>query len=349
MKLATGGTLASRAANYAGCWRAIAALLVSLAQATAFAHERGVLHRDIKPGNVLFDESDRAYLADFGLAKMLDSVLSAPLTQSLTLMGTPQYLAPELAESGASKATVASDVYGLGAIFYELLAQRPPFQAAKLTELIRAVCHDDPPPFSVKLSTNTTANVPRDLEIIVRKCLRKDPAERYATATALATDLQSWLAGEPIAARPTTVFMRLKAWSRRRPALAAGLAVLAVSLASGAAAQWRALRHTQAAQRNAESLVEYLNGTLTDKLAPTGRLDLISSVNQRLEQWYAEQPADRVQHDPAFALQQARFLYNQARADYPAGDYVRAEQHLNTALQIAEAAKITGSLLLAAS
>jgi predicted Ser/Thr protein kinase len=333
MKLALGGSLQARRDSYAGRWRDIVLLMEQLTEAVSFAHQRGVLHRDLKPGNVLFDEHDRPYLADFGLAKMLDHAIGSTITQSRSIMGTPQYLAPEVAEAGAQQATTASDVYGLGAVFYELLAQRPPFVAPTLTELLRAVCQDDPPPIMGKNST--TQAVPRDLEVIVRKCLRKAPGARYASAAALAADLRAWLTGQPISAQPATVIMRIKAWTRRRPALAASLAVLGVSTMGTAAAQWRSIRETATARKDAESLVEYMNGTLTNKLAPSGRLDLLTEVNSRLAQWYAQQPADRETRDPQFALQRAHFLFNQARAQLAGGDYHGAETSLNASMGIA--------------
>ena len=125
MKLASGGTLAERAEAYRGRWRDIAELVATLADAVQFAHARGVLHRDLKPGNVLFDEEERPYLSDFGLAKFTQESDTTAFTRSLATLGTPHYLAPEVAAGGAKHATTASDLYALGAVFYESIAGRP--------------------------------------------------------------------------------------------------------------------------------------------------------------------------------------------------------------------------------
>ena len=345
MKLVTGGTLTSRRASYAGHWREIAMLVATLADAVAFAHERGVLHRDLKPSNVLFDESGRPYLADFGLAKLLDQVAGHELTQSASLMGTPQYLAPEVAESGAAVATTASDIYGLGALLYELLAQRPPFSAQTLTELLRMVRQDLPPPINGKTTVTHRTLVPRDLEVITRKCLSKAPATRYASAHDLAADLRAWLDGQPISAQPTTVLMRLKAWSRRRPALAASIAVLVLSGIAASGAQWRALQETRGEQREAEALVAFLNGELTDKLAETGRLDLASGIHSKLAQWYETHPG---RNEPEFLYERARFLYNRARAQHYVGKWEEATASLQEAITLAEPLTSTSAKRLVA-
>jgi len=142
MKLATGGTLAQRKAEYGGNWRAIAELLVQLAEAVQFAHERGVLHRDLKPGNILFDDRGHPYVSDFGLAKLAND--DAELTRSVDFLGTPHYVAPEVATRSARQATIASDIYSLGAILYELLAGRPPFEAEGVPALLKKIAEEDP-------------------------------------------------------------------------------------------------------------------------------------------------------------------------------------------------------------
>jgi len=230
MKLAAGGTLRERRGDYAGRWRRTAELMAALADAVQFAHGRGVLHRDLKPANVLFDDDGRAYVADFGLAKIADD--SSGLTLSQTMLGTPGYLAPELAGGGVAAATTASDVWALGAMLYELLAQRPPFEAAAVPALLRKICEENP--------AALPADVPRDAGVIALKALAKDPARRYASAGALAEDLRNWLAGRPIAARPPSRMERTGVWLRRNPALAAALALLFVALAWFSVAQWRA-------------------------------------------------------------------------------------------------------------
>ena len=248
MKLATGGTLAERRARFAGQWENIATLIATLADAVQFAHEHGVLHRDLKPGNVLFDDAGRSYVSDFGLAKLTDG--ESNLTRSLDFLGTAHYVAPEVAASSARHATTASDIYSLGAILYELLAGRPPFEAEGVPALLRKIAEAEPlkpstvrrrldevarsgsPPQAKLASVGSgTTKLPRDLEVICLKCLAKDPAARYGTARELAEDLRRFLSGRTILARPATRLERVRSWTRRNPALAATLALLTVVLA----------------------------------------------------------------------------------------------------------------------
>jgi WD40 repeat protein len=229
MKLADGGSLLERRDRYAGRWREIASLVASLAEAVHFAHTHGVLHRDLKPGNVLFDDKDRPYLSDFGLVKIVDS--ESHLTRSRHFLGTPHYAAPEVAASSASEATMASDVWSLGAMLYELLAGRLPFEAAGIPALLRKVVDDPAPPLPQE--------VPRDLAVICLKCLQKLPRQRFTSAGELAGDLRRWLEGRSISARPMSRTERAWAWSRRNPALAGLGAGLFAALAITAAALWR--------------------------------------------------------------------------------------------------------------
>ena len=190
MKLASGGTLTQRLAGYAGKWREIAELVAKVADAVQHAHTHAVLHRDLKPGNILFDESGHAFVSDFGIAKLIDEK-GADLTLTAAVLGTPHYLAPEIATRDARAATTASDVWSLGVILYELLAQRRPFEGDSISSLLRAISETEP----AALRT-----VPRDLAVIVMKALAKESARRYLTAAALAQDLRRWLAGSPIEA-----------------------------------------------------------------------------------------------------------------------------------------------------
>jgi WD40 repeat protein/predicted Ser/Thr protein kinase len=226
MKLATGGTLATRKTEFSGRWREIAELVVRLAEAVQFAHERGVLHRDIKPGNVLFDDANRAFVADFGLARVVEK--ESDLTRSLTMLGTPHYIAPEIAMADARAATTSSDIYGLGAVLYELLTGRPPFEADSVPALLRRIADTEPPQPS-RIWSGMPRPMPRDLEVICLKCLSKSPDRRYGSARELAADLRRWLDGHPIQARAAGAGERLLAWSRRNPALAVASAA-AISL-----------------------------------------------------------------------------------------------------------------------
>lgn len=216
MKLATGGTLAKRLGDYAGKWRAIAELMARIAEAVQFAHSRGVLHRDLKPGNILFDESGEAMVSDFGLAKLVGA--GSDLTRTIALMGTPNYMAPELTRGGKDKATTACDVWSLGIMLYELLAGQPPFHGDNLATVLRQLNEEEAPVLS--------RDVPRDLVVITHKALQKTPARRYASAQALADDLRRWLAGDAILARKQPVAEQAWRWLRRHPGWAALLLLL---------------------------------------------------------------------------------------------------------------------------
>lgn len=227
MKFAAGGTLAERVADYAGQWRRIAELIASVADAVQFAHQHGVLHRDIKPGNILFDEDGHAFVSDFGLAKLAERA-DGGLTVSAAMLGTPHYMAPEIAAQGLRTATTATDVWSLGVVLHELLAQTRPFKSESVPALMREIAEREPEALS--------QSVPRDLRVITSKALAKEPARRYASARALADDLRCWLEGRPITARPTPGAERLWLWMKRKPALAAMSMLVLVSVSSAVAA-----------------------------------------------------------------------------------------------------------------
>ncbi|HUF64031.1 MAG TPA: serine/threonine-protein kinase [Verrucomicrobiales bacterium] len=219
MRLLEGGTLAEhleRARREEGVPgpEEAAALLAKVARAVHYAHQRGVLHRDIKPGNILLDEVGEPYVTDFGLAKRVDA--SFDLTLSGAALGSPSYMAPEQAAGRSREITTAADVYGLGAILYELLTGRPPFQASTALATMRQVL-EIPPVRPSKIYPR----VDRDLETICLQCLEKDPARRYPSAEALAEDVERWQRGEPIRARPVSPWERSLKWARRNPAWAA--------------------------------------------------------------------------------------------------------------------------------
>jgi eukaryotic-like serine/threonine-protein kinase len=246
MKLATGGSLAEQIADYRGQWRRIAQLVATLAEALDFAHRRGVLHRDIKPGNVLFDSEGRAYLGDFGLATELER-FDSQQTLHTDVLGTPHYLSPEVASGKMGKATTASDVYGLGAVLYELLSGRPPYRAKSLPALLRQIVEAQPESLAGKSPTP-----PRDLIEICARTMEKEPRHRYGTAGALADDLRRFLDGRPTVARPLSWAEAIWRWCRQHPAsagLAASVVLLLAALGIGSnVAAWRIKR----AHENAE-------------------------------------------------------------------------------------------------
>jgi WD40 repeat protein len=182
-----------------------------------------VLHRDLKPTNILLDASGEPHVTDFGLAKLIES--DSSLTQTNAPLGTPAYMAPEQAAGRASQITTAADVYGLGAILYQLLCGRPPFQAETALETMRLVCEQEPARVRA-----VNPKIDEDLETICLKCLRKEPTARYSSAASLAEDLERWLAGEPILARPVSGREKFMRWCRRKPALASALGASAFLL-----------------------------------------------------------------------------------------------------------------------
>jgi serine/threonine-protein kinase len=205
-----------------------APLLETLARAVHAAHEQGIVHRDLKPANVLLTGNGTAKITDFGLAKRLDG--GAGQTASGAIVGTPSYMAPEQARGEGKLVGPAADVYALGALLYELLTGRPPFKAPTPLDTVLQVVRDEPVP-----PRRLQPHVPRDLETVCLKCLRKVPPERYASAAALADDLHRFQRSEPVRARPLGRVGRLVRWARRRPAVAAlwGVSLAAVVLVAG--------------------------------------------------------------------------------------------------------------------
>lgn len=211
--------------------RAAAELMLALAQAVAYSHSRGIVHRDITPGNVLLNPLEQRKgelpfepkLCDFGLAKLIESDISE--TASNALMGTPAYMAPEQAERGNRTIGALVDVYGLGALFYLVLTGRAPFVRDTPWEVLAALRETEP--IAPQL---LRPGLPRDLETICLKCLEKEPASRYASAAALACDLERFLDGKPVHARPASIVRRAWQWGRRHPSLAT--AILSVLVAA---------------------------------------------------------------------------------------------------------------------
>jgi hypothetical protein len=250
MKLIEGGNLARAVA--AGRWpvgekeaqRRAAALLATVARAVHHAHQRGILHRDLKPANVLLDEHGEPHVTDFGLARRLGGTC---LTRTGAVVGTPSYMPPEQA-AGGKDITTAADVYSLGAILYELLTGRPPFEGESALETLLRVQEEEP-----ARPRTLHRRIDRDLESVCLKCLEKDPGRRYGSAEALADDLERWLRGESVTPRPTGRIGRLVKWCRRRPAIATLLALcLLTGVAVSAGFLWQSRADHEARRKLSE-------------------------------------------------------------------------------------------------
>lgn len=226
MELMAGGNLDTRLKAGLPAQREAALLLETVARAVHYAHEQGVIHRDLKPCNILLDEHDQPKVADFGLAKQLQEG-GHECSRSGGLVGTPCYMAPESIGSAEQTVTRATDVYSLGVILYEMLTGHPPFAAETQLETLRLIAHEEPTPPSA-----TSAGISRDLETICLKCLLKEPRRRYASAADLADDLGRYLRREPVHAKPIGSIERMFKWARRRPLQAAFIACLLISLAT---------------------------------------------------------------------------------------------------------------------
>jgi TolB-like protein/Tfp pilus assembly protein PilF/predicted Ser/Thr protein kinase len=226
MKFVEGGQLDEVVRRDPMSPRRAAELLVKTARTVQFAHEHGILHRDIKPGNILLDRQGEPHLTDFGLARLIEQ--ESTVTNSFDVLGTPSYMAPEQAAGHARELTAAADIYSLGAVFYQMLTGQPPFAGGTTYETIRLVLETEP-----RNPRLWNSKVDIDLATICLKCLEKDPKKRYKTAEELAQDVERWLRHEPIRARPIGAIARGYKWIRRNPAtmvLAGSLAALAMAI-----------------------------------------------------------------------------------------------------------------------
>ena len=227
-------------------------LLLEICRAVHYAHQRGILHRDLKPSNILIDREGEPHVVDFGLAKTLARESSFTLHESI--LGSPNYMPPEQAAGRAAELTTTADVYGIGAIMYEMLTGRPPFQASTPLDTIRKVVDEEPTP-----PRKLNASIDSDLETICLRCLQKNPANRYSSAEELAGDLERWLDGKPILARPVGRLEHVRRWCYREPALAAAVAVsLGLVITLAVVASVAALRIGRAERQARASLRDSL-------------------------------------------------------------------------------------------
>ena len=224
MKFASGGSLLEAAPALRSEPRRAVALMAKVARALQYAHEQGILHRDLKPGNILLDARGEPMVGDFGLAKWLEP--TGRLTRTPSIFGTPGYIAPEQVSGSDRKLTAAADVYGLGAVLFDLLSGRPPFTGEHALKTIQQAAEKPAP----KLRT-LAPGLDRDLETICSKCLERDPLARYRSAGELADDLERWLHGHSIVARPVSPPVHLWRWVRRNP-LVAQMAALLLTMAT---------------------------------------------------------------------------------------------------------------------
>src|SRR5947199_7862963 len=225
MKFIEGGQLDAVAKREAMPPRRAAELIAKVARTVHYAHEHHILHRDIKPGNILLDSRGEPHLTDFGLARLVET--ESTLTRTMEVLGTPSYMAPEQAVGNNAAISSATDVYGLGAVIYQLLTDHPPFAGGTTFETIKLLLDTEP-----RQPRLWNRKIDRELSTICLKCLEKDPQRRYPSALALAEDLERWLKHEPIRARRTGVFTRGRKWVQRNPTSA----LLAAALVAFAAA-----------------------------------------------------------------------------------------------------------------
>jgi serine/threonine-protein kinase len=224
MEHVEGQSLASRLAAGPMEPAAAAECVATIARAVHHLHGTGIVHRDLKPSNILIDGAGAPHVTDFGLAKVLMS--DSRLTQASAIVGTPSYMAPEQAAARSAEVGPRSDVYSLGAMFYEMLVGRPPFREVTPLDTLVQVLEAEP-----RLPRELNPRVPRDLEMICLRCLEKAPDARYASAQELADDLDRFARGESVEARPPGVWQRVRRWSRREPALSSHLGMLVVCAA----------------------------------------------------------------------------------------------------------------------
>ncbi|HVS38728.1 MAG TPA: serine/threonine-protein kinase, partial [Gemmataceae bacterium] len=296
LEFCDGGTLTEQLKKKRPSAREAAELIETLARAMHYAHLRGVVHRDLKPGNVLLAGAEKTLkITDFGLAKRIDDE-ARDVSKSGAVMGTASYMSPEQAAGKVRDTGPAADVYALGALLYECLTGRPPFEGPQHAVLVSVVSEEPAPPSRLAPKT------PRDLETICLKCLSKEPARRYASADELANDLRRFQAGEPIRARPVGAVERAVKWVRRHAAISALAAAVLLATALGVAGvvwkyldaeqqKGRALQEAEKAERASDYLVSIFE--LADVNAQPGAKtprQILDDAEKDIPRKFADQP-----------------------------------------------------------
>jgi tetratricopeptide (TPR) repeat protein len=324
MKLIEGRSLDKLLPEFADDPRASAQVVALVATAIHHAHQRGILHRDLKPANILLDENGDPHVTDFGLAKKIEG--DGDLTQSGAPVGTPSYMSPEQASGARGAVSTATDVYGLGTILYALLASKAPFAGTTLVETLDRVrtCSPEPP-------SQFNKQVPRDLEIICLKCLEKEPNHRYASALALAEDLDRWLDGMPIQARPVGRITKLAMWCKRNKALAALAALLLLALVGGIAGvtwKWREADYERA---KTEAVNDLLTQGLLAHASPEVDLQAKNKTVRELLDRTGSLLGGLLEGQPEV---EAKIRETIGGAYLSLNEYEQAEKHLRSALRI---------------
>jgi len=313
MKLIDGSSLARRLKEYQSAPKRAAQVIATVARAIHHAHQRGVLHRDLKPSNILLDTQGEPFVSDFGLAKRVKSM--DELTRPDAMPGTPRFMAPEQASGTA--VTTATDIHGLGAVLYALLTGRPPFQGNSVPEILEKVRNQEPPP---PCSLNRA--VDRDLQTICLKCLDKDPKKRYRSAEDVAEDLERWLAGKPIAARPVGRVVKGWRWARRNKAVAGLLGLVGVLLIAGmiglaVSNAMLALKNAEIIrQRNrAQQVVDDMYTQVAERLLPNvpGMEPVRRELLIKALRYYEEEAVERNGADVATRVEMANASFRVGR------------------------------------